>query len=734
MTGRARRRLAAGLLALAGLVDAVLAAVPTHALRLGWDAVPAYGWHRYALTAAGVACLTAAPAVARGRREARWAGVSAAAISMLIAVLHDADLLAFVPSGVAFGALLAAGKLPGRADPLLARRGLRMLIVGEAAVFLYAAAGLFVLDANFLESTSLVAALREALRLVFLLPASAIEPATKHGAWFLDSVRWMSVLVLGMAFLRMLAPSLARDRRRHEAERAQGLLERWGNSSLAPFLLLDDKYWCFSEDGGAFVGYALSGQTAIALGGPVGAPAARMAAVRAFLDLCERQAWAPAFHQVDDADAEMLRGFGLHLVKVGEEAVIDVTSFSLAGGAMKPIRQAVGRAEREGLTVIEPPLPLDDAALAELRAVSDAWLSTSGHRERGFTLGTFDPEALSKTPVLLVHDHTGRPVAFANVIPCYEGSVGNFDLMRRVPDAPNGAMELLFVKLIERFRAEGLNGMSLGMAPLAGVQDDGGVARLLGAIRERSGFMNFSGLQQFKGKWRPRWEPRYFAYAGPADLPRAAAATALAGERPGRGPATDAGGRLARRFPVSIVLSAAILWFMAATAGDPTFHATLVDQLALSWPDITSIQWWRIPLSSLVQEDVGIRWSIFLLLPALPVAEARLGWRRTLLVFFVSDAFSSVPTLAISEIVGAAGSSWALEPNLGSSSGLVGLLGAWVASLPAERRRSWAVGMLVGALAVGAAIERDLASVQHVVAAAVGAGLLLILRRRRSPR
>lgn len=734
MTPRRRRRLAAGLLAAAGLVDVVLAAVPAHALRLGWDAVPAYGWQRYALTAAGVACLALAPAVARGRREARWAGLAAASASALIAVVHDADVAAFIPSAAAILGLAATGPLPGRADPLLARRALQTLVVGEAAVFLYAAVGLYLLDANFREATSVAASLGEALRMLFLLPPAAIRPATEHGMWFLDSVRWLSALVLGAACLRALAPSLARARRREERARVDALLRRWATSSLAPFQLLDDKHWCFSPDGDAFVGYALSGSTAVALGGPIGAPRARAAALRAFLQLCDRQGWQPALHQLDEHEARDAREAGLQLVKIGEEAIVDVDRFALTGGTMKPIRKAVNRAEREGLTVAELEPPLAHETLQELREVSDAWLSSSGHRERGFTLGRFDGDVLRAQPVVLVRDGAGRAVAFANIVPSYRGTIGNFDLMRRVPDAPRGAMELLFVALIERFRALGLSGMSLGLAPLAGATDDGLVGRALGVVRDRSGFLNFAGLEEFKAKWRPRWEPRYFACGGAGELPRSAAATALAGERPGRGPTADAVARIARRFPASIGLGAVLLWLMAATAGDAAFHGSLVARFALSWPQLAALELWRVPSSALVQEDVGLRLSIIGLMAALPLAEMRLGWRLTLVAFFAGDAVSSIGTLAALQLLGGLGvggaSELAAEPNLGSSAGLIALLAGAAATLRAGRRRPLAAAALGVALAVALALERDLASLQHVVAAAAGGGLALLAQRR----
>lgn len=48
-------------------------------------------------------------------------------------------------------------------------------------------------------------------------------------------------------------------------------------------------------------------------------------------------------------------------------------------------------------------------------------------------------------------------------------------------------------------------------------------------------------------------------------------------------------------------------------------------------------------------------WTIAALLPILLVAEARLGRRLTLLVFFGADALSSLPTLVGLEVAGGAG-------------------------------------------------------------------------------
>jgi lysylphosphatidylglycerol synthetase-like protein (DUF2156 family) len=104
--------------------------------------------------------------------------------------------------------------------------------------------------------------------------------------------------------------------------------------------------------------------------------------------------------------------------------------------------------------------------------------------------------------------------------------------MRRRPDAPDGVMDYLFVRMAALFREEGLAAMSLGFAPLANV-DEGGikgqVLRWLYEYGER--FFNFKGLRAFKAKWGPEWEPRYLVYRADGDLPAVALAVALVGER-----------------------------------------------------------------------------------------------------------------------------------------------------------------------------------------------------------
>jgi phosphatidylglycerol lysyltransferase len=727
LSSRRARRLAAGLLALAGLADVLLPAFSQHG-PLGWDTVPSYGWPRFLLTAMGALCLGLVPGVSRGRREARWAAAAALGSSMMVGSAAETDVAAFLPSAVAAGGLLLLGRMPGRADSRLTGRAFRDFVLAELAVLLYATIGLYALVPDFREATTLSVALREGIKLAVLLPSSALQPATDHGAWFLESIRWLSALAVGVSALRWLAPGLSEDRAPDDALRARAVLDRWGANALAPFHLQPDKHWAFAPDGEAFVGYALAGTSAVALGGPVGAPASRGAAITAFLTTCERQGWSPAFHLVDEAEAATLTAGGLRTVKIGEEAVIDLETFSLAGKSMKTIRNTLSRAARDGMrTEILLP-PLEPRLLDELAVVSDSWLQSSGHRERGFSVGRFDRHHIAAHPVVVVRAADDRAVAFANLEPSFAGTTGNFDLMRRLPDAPQGTMELLFMALMEHFRGAGLSTMSLGLAPLTGIEGVGPLPGLLRAARERTSFLNFSGLADFKSKWRPEWQPRYFAYAAVAELPRVAAATARASERPGRGPTTDRVAGLARRFAGTLTLGGTIVWLMAASAGDPGYHRALALRFAVSWPALTRLELWRIPLSSIVQHHAGWVPSVLVLLVGLAFAEARLGTRRILFVYIACTAISTVPVLASLHLFGAVPPSagrHASAASLGSSAGLYGVLAAAIASLTPSRLRTGAGVGLATTLLVAGVFHPGLHPWQHAVAAVVGATIVL---------
>lgn len=191
---------------------------------------------------------------------------------------------------------------------------------------------------------------------------------------------------------------------------------------------------------------------------------------------------------------------------------------------------------------------------------------------------------------------------------------------------------------------------------------------------------------------------------------------------------------IGRRFPASLTLGTTLTATMTATALQPSWYDPLVRRVGVTWPDVAALQLWRVPTSSLVQQQTGIVWPIVALLPVLAAAELRFGSATTLATYALVDALGTVPVLAVLALSGAAGLSQAQKladtPNLGSSAGLVGLLAALSATLGGRQRRL-AASVLATGLACALLLDWDLADAQHAIAAIAGGAIGLRLSQRR---
>lgn len=326
----------------------------------------------------------------------------------------------------------------------------------------------------------------------------------------------VSSLIVGLAALWLLlrAPGLrAGLPSKDDLDRAETVIAA-ADDANAGFALTGDKALIFSGNGRAFVMFGISGGSWLAFGGPIGPPDAGEDAASDFVEAARSAGARPVFYEVGAADVPLMLDLGLTLHKMGEEATVDLRRFSLDGAARKKLRAAHARAGRDGLTLDTVAPPHDASLVADLRRISDAWLTAKGAREKGFSVGRFDPVWLERWPLALVRHH-GRTVAFANILVAGTRQTATVDLMRYADDAPAGAMDFLFTELMLRLKAEGYGTFSLGMAPLSGLEPERS-RRLwdrFGALIYQYGgtFYNFEGLRAFKDKFDPDWSPRYIA-------------------------------------------------------------------------------------------------------------------------------------------------------------------------------------------------------------------------------
>jgi phosphatidylglycerol lysyltransferase len=305
--------------------------------------------------------------------------------------------------------------------------------------------------------------------------------------------------------------------------RAEAIAARYGHGALLPFQLGHDKLVFEPAGIEGLIAYGLAGRMAVILGDPIGPPRVLPGLLAAFVEQCDQRGRVPAVYQASGLGRALLLSAGFQVLRVGHEAVVGLASFDLVGARRRNLRQTVVSAQRGGVTVdwYGAGLPPGSSGLAEqLRGVDRAWCRRAWP-PLGFTIGCLAETDLSRAAIAVALDPSGKAVAFATFAPTGTDGGWVVDLIRRAPDGPPGALEACLVEAARTFRSAGATTLSLGLAPLAGLDVEGRPwrERALGrSARLVRHWYNVSGLAFFKAKFDPRWEPRYVAARSDWDL------------------------------------------------------------------------------------------------------------------------------------------------------------------------------------------------------------------------
>ncbi len=301
------------------------------------------------------------------------------------------------------------------------------------------------------------------------------------------------------------------------------LLKTQAGNSHTHLLFLRDKSFFWALDDTVLIPYKRSGDCLVALGEPLGNRSSQTVVLEKFRNAADRYGLTPVLYQVTESLLPILHDQGFDFFKLGEEAFVELTDFDLNKSHFKGLRNARNRIEREGFRFELLETGASVTCMDDLRHISDAWLS--GRHEKQFSLGFFDEEYLEKSPVALIRSKEGLLVAFASLMPAYHDlDEISVDLMRYVPESPNGLMDYLFLHLMLWAKETGYKRFNFGMAPLSNVGRTGypsSAERLAGFLYDHGNRLySFEGLHQYKNKFQPDWRPRYLAYPRKANLTR----------------------------------------------------------------------------------------------------------------------------------------------------------------------------------------------------------------------
>lgn len=299
----------------------------------------------------------------------------------------------------------------------------------------------------------------------------------------------------------------------YDREEFHSFLQNYHGNSLTHLGYMGDKRMFFSSNGKALILFRKYRNRLIVLGDPSGEYSSYSLVLNEFMSEATNYGYVVVFYQIDQSTMHLYHDFGYQFFKLGEEACVNLDTFTISGKKHSNFRANMNRFKREGYS-FEIFDTVTKEQMNEMQAVSNQWLGK--RKEKGFSMGVFCKDYVKEGPVCLVRDQTGKLLAFASLMPAYDLNKISIDLMRYLPDAPVGTMDTLFLHLIFWAKEQGYYTFNLGMAPLSnvGTQNESFLAeRIAGTIFNNVRYMySFSGLRRFKGKYHPMWQGKYLAF------------------------------------------------------------------------------------------------------------------------------------------------------------------------------------------------------------------------------
>ncbi|MDO9354080.1 MAG: phosphatidylglycerol lysyltransferase domain-containing protein [Solirubrobacteraceae bacterium] len=345
----------------------------------------------------------------------------------------------------------------------------------------------------------------------------------------------VAIPVLGIAALvalrrRMVAEPFREALRRHMLptadafERTGRLLRDCGDDTLAPFKLRPDVGHLFSDDGDAVIAFRVENRAMLIAGDPVGSAQGADDVLLAARDLARGAGLRFGMTSASEGLAKHLEAtYDMKALYLGCEAIVDTATFTLEGKAIKKVRQAHRRIEREGYAL--ELMPLAEVG-AEDRAALHRCRTAARVEEQSFSMAPDSLDGPACVDALIAfarHGETGEIAGFIVYLPLRQRSLWSLALQLRVPGSPNGIIDALLVHTLREAKAAGVAEVSLNFAtarrymhePVTGFWPH--VARLLARVAMR--WTQIDDLRFHNQKFAPRWEPRYVVVDSVLHLP-----------------------------------------------------------------------------------------------------------------------------------------------------------------------------------------------------------------------
>lgn len=479
----------------------------------------------------GIALIAVSRQIARGKRRAWWAAVGLFGAATAIHVLKGPDPIAALANlAMLIAFVWNRHDFRAKGDPGSLVDALAFVPLYVGAVLVFGVVSLLTQASNVEPRLGAGGVLETTFGGLVGLGGAYTYRRELFGDFFGAALLALGIAGLACLLYLVFRPLVQRTPPDEAARaRAEAIVRRWGADTLAYFALRRDKSYFFTRDGESLVAYAYVRGYAMVAADPIGPPERRAQALDEFLLHCREQGWGVAFLAVREADAPIYRERGMHAIYLGDEAILRCDAFTLEGGAMKPVREAVNRVARDHAFELLRESEASPALVAQLNAISDAW--RRGAEERGFTMELGEDVAGADPDILLAlaRDASGEPAGFLRFVPAYSADdLGySLDLMRRRPGSANGLTEFLIANAALALGRRGVRRLSLNFAAWGRLLDSAEDAGWLGRFEQKvarglNPYFQIQSLRDFNAKFGPQWLPRSIVIDDLGELPKVA--------------------------------------------------------------------------------------------------------------------------------------------------------------------------------------------------------------------
>lgn len=300
-----------------------------------------------------------------------------------------------------------------------------------------------------------------------------------------------------------------------QKERVTHILKNYGKDTLSYFHLQDERRYFFSPSGRSFLSFKIFAKIAIVAADPVGESSELELLLNSFLQYTKAWKLIPCFVGLSSTYIHILQGKSLHITKIGEEAILSLSSFD-RNNLKKKVKRAVRHIEESGIDIFSfSPQNLPLSLRIQIEEISKEWIRGKGGREKGFsmTLRRF-PNEIDKDCKIIVAIKNEIVLGYLCFTPAYQAATVSLDHARRRKDAPNGLNEFLIVKSAEYFKDQRVKKVSLNFATFSNILDKNSSRFAIKPhiFKFLEKVYGCSSLRSFNEKFSPTWQNRYMAY------------------------------------------------------------------------------------------------------------------------------------------------------------------------------------------------------------------------------